>query len=191
MFPNLKTAEVSEVTNYLTAGVHSVKIDEIKSSSSVEGYKGNPYVEYKVSNSEGIQYIKFWGITKDTSEKAAKVKTEMFKTFLHNAGVKNFDVFVSAAKEAVGKNINVCLSEEEYWNNDRDTGEPKIRKAIRYKFSSPVGQSITWKESYNKSLPIDQMAEFKAAHEAHISAMTGGVESTDDFHSADDLNNPF
>jgi len=178
MFPDLKKAEVKETTNYLQAGVHTVTVDEVKSSNSIDGYTGKPYVEFKVSNEKGIQQLRFQGIDESTSEAAARVRTEIFKGFLQNAGAKNFDVFPTACKETLGNKVNVCLASREYWTNDKDTGEPTVRTSVDYKFSGTMDRTITWKDSYNKALTPADQAAYRAAHEAHVTALSGGEAQT-------------
>ena len=178
MFPDLKSAEVKEVTNYLQAGVHTVTVGEVKSSNSIEGYTGTPYVEFKVSNEAGVQQLRFQGIDANTSSAAARVRTEIFKGFLQNAGAKTFDVFPTACKETVGNKVNVCLATREYWTNDKDTGEPTIRTSVDYKFSGTVDKAITWKDSYNKVLNTADLSAYKAAHEAHVMSLSGGEAQT-------------
>ena len=86
MFPDLNKVEVKETTSYLTAGAHKVRVDEMRNSNQKEGYTGTPYVEFKVSNKDGISYLKFSGVDNNTSENAARVRTEIFKGFLHATG---------------------------------------------------------------------------------------------------------
>tara|TARA_R110000851_G_scaffold117849_1_gene244849 strand:- start:938 stop:1486 length:549 start_codon:yes stop_codon:yes gene_type:complete len=179
MFPDLKQTEVKEVANYLQAGVHTVTVNEVKSSNSIEGYTGTPYVEFKVSNEVGIQQLRFQGVDANTSAAAAKVRTEIFKAFLQNAGAKSFDVFPTACKEILGNKVNVCLATREYWTNDKETGEPTIRQSVDYKFSNTQDKTITWKDSYNKVLNTADQAAYKAAHEAHVTALSGGTTTTE------------
>ena len=187
MFPDLKSTEVKEVASYLQEGIHAVKVDEVKSSNTIEGYTGTPFVEFKVSNEKGTQTLRFQGTDSTTSAIAARVRTEIFKGFLVNAGAKSFDNLAVACKEAVGSSIKVCLSSREYWNNDKVTGAPILRKSIDYKFSGKSTKELVMKDSYNKSLSSEDLLAFKAANEAHIMAMSG--ETTQAGHPAD--NTPF
>lgn len=183
MFPDLKSTEVKEQKSYLKEGVYLVKITEVKSSNSIEGYTGMPFVEFSVVNKEGTQSLRFQGVDSTTSEAAARVRTEIFKGFLQNAGAVKFDSLVAACKEVVGNKVNVCLASREYWNNDKETGAPIVRKSIDYKFSSKEGSSLTMKESYNKKLSAEDQAAFVAANDAYVIAMTG--ESTQAGNPAD------
>lgn len=169
MFPDLNTVEVKEQTSYLPAGIHQVSIVEMSNSNQKQGYTGTPYVEFKVSNEEGISNLRFSGVEKDvTSENAARVRTEIFKGFLQSAGAKSFTNLPVACKETMGNKITVCLREREYWTNDKETGAPVIKKMVEYKFAGTAGKSVTWKDSYNKNLSESDRASYQAAHDAFI-----------------------
>jgi len=173
MFPNLDKVEVKESVNYLPAGVHEVTVDEMKNSTQRTDYTGTPYVEFKVSNSNGISYLRFNGVDNNTSEKAAEIRTKIFKEFLQSAGAKTFGNLPTACKEVVGGKINVCLAEREYWTNDKETGEPVVKTITEYKFANPSGKSITWKDSFNKKLSPSDSAAYKAAYDAHVNSSGG------------------
>ncbi|MAY52259.1 MAG: hypothetical protein CMC75_03225 [Flavobacteriaceae bacterium] len=178
MFPDLNKVEVKETTSYLTAGIHEVKIDEMRNSNQKEGYTGTPYVEFKVSNKDGISYLKFSGVDANTSENAARVRTEIFKGFLQTAGATSFNSLPTACKEALGNKINVCLREREYWTTDKDTGAPVVKTVVEYKFANPVGKSISWQDKYNQKLSPADQAAYKAANDAFL--MSQGNVQTDD-----------
>ena len=74
MFDNLNEVEVSTVTNYLQAGVHKVRVIEVKTSDQREGYTGMPYTEFKVQNREGIAYLKMSGADNTTSAAAIEIQ---------------------------------------------------------------------------------------------------------------------
>lgn len=169
MFPNLDTVEVKEQVSYLPAGIHQVSVVGMSNSNQKQGYTGTPYVEFKVSNDEGISNLRFSGVEKDvTSENAARVRTEIFKGFLQSAGAKSFNNLPIACKEVLGSKITVCLREREYWTNDKETGAPVVKKMVEYKFASTAGKNITWKDSYNKTLSETDQTSYQAAHDAFI-----------------------
>ena len=169
MFPNLDTVEVKEQVSYLPAGIHQVSVVGMSNSNQKQGYTGTPYVEFKVSNDEGISNLRFSGVEKDvTSENAARVRTEIFKGFLQSAGAKTFNNLPVACKEVLGSKITVCLREREYWTNDKETGAPVVKKMVEYKFASTAGKNITWKDSYNKTLSEADQTSYQAAHDAFI-----------------------
>ena len=172
MFPDLEQIELKEMSSYLQAGVHTVKVDSVKSSESIEGYLGNPYTEFKVSNENGIASIRLGGVDKTTSPAASNIRRKIFKEFVASTGVKDFKSWITACKSTVGATIEVCLANREYWTNDKDSGEPVIKSITDYKFSKRQGQSIEWLESYNKALKPSDMEAFKAARDAYIAAST-------------------
>lgn len=178
MFPNLDKVEVKETESYLPAGVHEVTVNEMKNSTQRTDYSGTPYVEFRVSNSNGISYLKFSGVDNNTSEKAAEIRTKIFKGFLTAAGAKTFGNLPTACKEVIGNKINVCLAEREYWTNDKETGEPVVKTVTEYKFANPPGKSITWKDSYNKKLSAADSAAFQAAYDAHVNSNSGTTTDT-------------
>jgi len=178
MFPDLNKVEVKETTSYLTAGAHKVRVDEMRNSNQKEGYTGTPYVEFKVSNKDGISYLKFSGVDGNTSENAARVRTEIFKGFLQATGAKSFNSLPTACKEALGSTINVCLREREYWTTDKETGAPVVKTVVEYKFANPENRAVVWNDRFNQALnPVD-LAAYKAANDAFL--MSQGNVQTDD-----------
>lgn len=169
MFPDLNKVEVKEQVSYLPAGIHQVSVVSMSNSNQKQGYTGTPYVEFKVSNDDGISNLRFSGVEKNvTSENAARVRTEIFKGFLQSAGAKSFNNLPVACKEVLGSKITVCLREREYWTNDKETGAPVVKKMVEYKFASAAGKNITWKDSYNKTLSEADQTSYQAAHDAFI-----------------------
>ncbi len=164
MFPNLKNTEIESRKERLGAGVHSVIIKAFKSSFDNAEYKGTPYMEFVVEDRTGaVAYLKFGAVDEHTSPEAARVRTEIFKSFLINAGVSNFESPQVAAKEAIGNFIEVCLCEREWWTVDKETDRPVIKTRVEYKFSGKTGRPLLFKESYNKPLSPAQRADYEAA----------------------------
>ena len=166
MFPKLnetklKTPETK--SDYLGAGAHTVEIRKFKTSDEVPGYQGTPYTEFMVGNDTGLAFLKFSGIDAHTSEAAAKVRTEIFKSFLTSAGCSNFTDPHIACNSIIDKKVEVCLAKREYWTTDKDTNKPVIKSRTEYKFANPVGQKITFKESFNKPLSAEDRAAYEQA----------------------------
>lgn len=172
MFDNLDNVVVKESVNYLPAGVHEVTVDKVSTSAQRDGYTGTPYTEFKVSNSNGVAFLKMSGADSNTSENAIRVRKEIFKGFLQAAGAKTFNNIPVACNETIGNKITVCLGEREYWTNDKDTGEPVIKTVVEYKFANGEGKPITWMDKYNKKLSPSDQAAYRAAHEAYVSSNT-------------------
>lgn len=176
MFPNLKNTEVktSEYKDYLSAGAHTVQIKAVRTSDEVPGYQGTPFFEFTAENDNGSALLKFMGVDSHTSEAAARVRTEIFKSFLMNAGATNFENGHASATSIIGKTLEVCLASREYWTTDKDTDKPVIRTRVEYKFSNPKGKIINFKDSYNKSLS----AEDRAAYERALEFASGNSNNT-------------
>ena len=177
MFDSLENVEVKETVNYLPAGVHEVTIKELKTSAQRTDYTGTPYTEFKVSNSNGISFLKMSGADEKTSDNAIRVRKEIFKGFLQAAGAKTFSNIPVACNETIGNKINVCLGEREYWTNDKDTGEPVVKKIVEYRFANSSGKPITWMDKYNKKLSPSDSAAYKAAYEAHVGNNSGTTDN--------------
>lgn len=164
MFPNLKNTEIESRQERLQAGVHSVTIKAFKSSFENTEYKGTPYMEFVVQDDNGaVAYLKFNAVDSHTSPEASRVRTEIFKSFLINAGATSFESPQEASKAVVGNRLEVCLSEREWWTVDKDTDMPVIRTRVEYKFSGKLGRTLTFKPSYNKPLSPADRAEYESA----------------------------
>ena len=166
MFPKLNETKIETPTiksDYLGAGAHTVEIRKFKTSDEVPGYQGTPYTEFMVGNDTGIAFLKFSGIDSQTSEAAARVRTEIFKSFLMAAGATTFQDPHMACNSILNKNVEVCLAKREYWTTDRDTNKPEIKSRTEYKFANPLGQKITFKESFNKPLSAEDRAAYESA----------------------------
>ena len=167
MFPKLEETDVtsnnSMQSNYLGPGAHTVSIKSFKTSDENAGYQGTPYFEFIVENDEGVAFLKFNGIDSHTSEAAAKVRTSIFKSFLVAAGATTYKDPQMSANSILGKRVEVCLASREYWTTDKDTNKPVIKSRTEYKFANPVGQKITFKESFNKPLSAQDRAAYEEA----------------------------
>tara|TARA_Y100001938_G_scaffold144345_1_gene218739 strand:- start:1565 stop:2113 length:549 start_codon:yes stop_codon:yes gene_type:complete len=174
MFPKLNETKIENAStpksDYLGAGAHTVEIRKFKTSDEVPGYQGTPYTEFMVGNDEGIAFLKFSGVDSHTSEAAAKVRTEIFKSFLISAGATTFQDPHMACNTVINNKIEVCLAKREYWTTDKDTNIPQIKSRVEYKFANPAGKKITFKDSYNKPMS----AEDRARYEEALSLSQGG-----------------
>ena len=167
MFPKLEETDVTSnnnmQSNYLGAGAHTVSIKSFKTSDENAGYQGTPYFEFIVENDEGVAFLKFNVIDSHTSEAAAKVRTSIFKSFLVAAGATTYKDPQMSSSSVIGKRVEVCLASREYWTTDKDTNKPIIKSRTEYKFANPIGQKITFKESFNKPLSAEDRAAYEAA----------------------------
>ena len=166
MFPKLNETKLKDSelkSDYLGTGAHTVEIRKFKTSDEVPGYQGPPYTEFMVGNDKGIAFLKFTGIDNYTSEVASRVRTEIFKSFLTSAGCSNFTDPHMACNSVVDNKVEVCLARREYWTTDKDTNKPEIKSRVEYKFANPCGRKITFKESYNKSLSLEDRSKYEEA----------------------------
>ena len=171
MFPKLEETDVTSnnttQSSYLGPGAHTVSIKSFKTSDENAGYQGTPYFEFIVENDEGVAFLKFNGIDSHTSEAAAKVRTSIFKSFLVAAGATTYKDPQMSANSILGKRVEVCLASREYWTTDKDTNKPVIKSRTEYKFANPLGQKITFKESFNKPLSAEDRAAYEQALKLH------------------------
>ena len=166
MFPKLEETDVTSnntQSSYLGPGAHTVSIKSFKTSDENAGYQGTPYFEFIVENDEGVAFLKFNGIDSHTSEAAARVRTSIFKGFLVASGATTYKDPQMSSNSILGKRVEVCLASREYWTTDRDTNKPVIKSRTEYKFANPLGQKITFKESFNKSLSAEDRAAYEDA----------------------------
>ena len=167
MFPKLEETDVTSNNNsqssYLGPGAHTVAIKSFKTSDENAGYQGTPYFEFIVENDEGVAFLKFNGIDSHTSEAAARVRTSIFKSFLVASGATTYKEPQMSANSILGKRVEVCLASREYWTTDKDTNRPVIKSRTEYKFANPIGQKITFKESFNKILSAEDRAAYEEA----------------------------
>ena len=166
MFPKLEETDVTSnnmQSNYLGPGAHTVSLKSFKTSDENAGYQGTPYFEFIVENDEGVAFLKFNGIDSHTSEAAAKVRTSIFKSFLVASGATTYKDPQMSANSILGKRVEVCLASREYWTTDKDTNKPVIKSRTEYKFANPIGQKITFKESFNKILSAEDRAAYEEA----------------------------
>ena len=166
MFPKLNETKIESSatkSDYLGEGAHTVEIRKFKTSDEVPGYQGTPYTEFMVGNDKGIAFLKFTGVDNYTSEAAARVRTEIFKSFLIAAGCSNFTDPHMSCNSITDNKVEVCLVKREYWITDKDTNKPEIKSRVEYKFANPYGRQITFKNSYNKSLSLEDRAKYEEA----------------------------
>tara|TARA_A100000172_G_scaffold72398_1_gene53506 strand:- start:263 stop:811 length:549 start_codon:yes stop_codon:yes gene_type:complete len=166
MFPKLNETKLKTPdtkSDYLGPGAHTVEIRKFKTSDEVPGYQSTPYTEFMVGNDSGIAFLKFTGVDNYTSEAAARVRTEIFKSFLTAAGCINFTDPHIACNSILNNKVEVCLARREYWTTDKETNKPEIKSRVEYKFASPHGRKITFKDSYNKPMSAEERARYNNA----------------------------
>ena len=163
MFENMESITLEEKASYLKEGAYLVKVKSIKSSENEAKKPKIPYVEFTVESSNGsLAKLKFLGSDSNTSDKAKEIRLKIFKQFLYNCGVREFNNWVESCNQAIGKSVNVCLAKRDYWTNDSD-GKPVIRNVVEYKFSNPENKPIAFDVKYNKGLSQEDMRAYNEA----------------------------
>jgi len=147
-------------TEYITEGAHHCEVISVETSSSRENYSGAPYIMFNVKSGNKLGRARFWAIRESDKPSSQEWKAKQLKEFLVNCGVTDFSDDAESIKQAVGKKVNITFIYEEYVTNNRDTDEPMIRKAIKYRWSSKDGTKIAYKEEYNQPLSKEDMKDY-------------------------------
>ena len=66
--------------------------------------------------------------------------------------------------DAIGKSLMITFISEEYIGINRDTKEPVIRSATKYRWSAKSGGRCTYNADMNQELNEEQMSEFSMKH---------------------------
>ena len=170
-------AQSNTKKEYVTEGAYRCKITGMTTSQDKENYKGSPFIEFDVVTEDNKNgRCRFWVIKETDPPKSVEWKAKSLKDFLVNAGVRNFATDNEAFDEAMGKWINVVFTFEEYLTTNRDTGEPKIGKMIRYRWSSKDGEQITYNPDYNKPLSPEDKQQYQYLLEQHNASGSSPLE---------------
>ena len=139
---------------------------------------------------EKVEYItpgayecKITGITTTDKPSTQEWKKKQMKEFLINAGVKDFSDDSKAMNSAIGNSLMVTFISEEYIGVNRDTQEPVIREATKYRWSAKIGGKCSYNNDMNQQLNEEQMSEFSMKHSEWTkanNAVSSAVENDDD-----------
>ena len=69
---------------------------------------------------------------------------------------------------------------EEYIGINKETEEPVIRTAVKYRWSSKLGGKCTYNNDMNKTLSNEEMAEFSSKHASWGAAQAVAQDADDD-----------
>ena len=163
-------------TQYITEGAYNCEIISVETSASREDYGGAPYIMFNVKSGNKLGRARFWAIRESDKPSTKEWKAKQLKEFLVNCGVSDFSDDAESIKQAVGKKVNITFIYEEYVTNNRETDEPMIRKAIKYRWSSKDGAKIAYKEEYNQPLSKEDMKDYMQKKEKFDSNSKGEVE---------------
>ena len=153
-----------EIVEYITPGAHECKITGITTSDQLDEYKGSPFIQYAVTSNGRMGRCRFWAVKQTDKPSTQEWKKKQMKEFLVNAGVKDFKDDSKAMNDAVGKSLMITFISEEYIGVNRDTQEPVIREATKYRWSAKEGEKCTYNNSMNQILKEVDMKEFRRRH---------------------------
>mgnify|MGYP003636275412 FL=1 len=172
-----------EKVEYITPGAYECKITGITTSDQLDEYKGSPFIQYAVSSNGKVGRCRFWAVKQTDKPSTQEWKKKQMKEFLINAGVKDFSDDSKAMNSAIGNSLMVTFISEEYIGVNRDTQEPVIREATKYRWSAKIGGKCSYNNDMNQQLNEEQMSEFSMKHSEWTkanNAVSSAVENDDD-----------
>jgi hypothetical protein len=153
-----------EKVEYITPGAHECTITGITTSEQLEDYKGSPFIDYTVTSNSKIGRCRFWVVKQTDKPSTQEWKKKQLKEFLVNAGVKDFTDDSKAMNNAIGKSLMITFISEEYIGGNKETQEPVIRQATKYRWSAKIGGKCTYNQNMNQELSEEEMSEFSMKH---------------------------
>jgi len=169
-----------EKVEYITPGAYECKITGLTTSDQLEDYKGSPFIQYSVTSNGKAGRCRFWAVKETDKPSTKEWKTKQIKDFLINSGVKDFSDDSKAMNEAIGKSLMITFISEEYIGINRDTKEPVIRSATKYRWSAKSGGKCTYNHDMNQTLTDEQMTEFSEKHSAWSKASKEVASTSED-----------
>ena len=172
-----------EKVEYITPGAHECKVTGITTSDQLDEYKGSPFVQFAVNSNGKMGRCRFWAVKETDKTSTQDWKKKQMKDFLVNAGVKDFSDDSKAMNDAIGKSLMITFISEEYIGVNRDTQEPVIREATKYRWSAKAGGKCTYNNDMNQVLSENDMKEFRRRHSEWTKAnneVNSAVENDDD-----------
>ena len=154
-----------EKVEYITPGAHECTITGITTSDQIEDYSSSPFISFTVNSNSKIGRCRFWAVKQTDKPSTQEWKKKQLKEFLVNAGVKDFQEDSKAINNAVNKSLMITFISEEYIGVNRETQEPIIREATKYRWSAKSGGKCTYNDDMNQVLSNEDMQEFKKRHE--------------------------
>jgi len=154
-----------EKVEYITPGAHECTITGITTSDQIEDYSSSPFISFTVNSNSKIGKCRFWAVKQTDKPSTQEWKKKQLKEFLVNAGVKDFQEDSKAINNAVNKSLMITFISEEYIGVNRETQEPIIREATKYRWSAKSGGKCTYNDDMNQVLSNEDMQEFKKRHE--------------------------
>ena len=174
------TKAQGEKVEYIEPGAHHCKITGLTTSDNLENYNGSPFIQYTVKSTNGkVGRCRFWVVKESDKPSTKEWKTKTLKDFLINAGVRDFSDDSNAMNDAIGKSLMIAFISEEYIGVNRETQEPVIRTAIKYRWSAKKGGKCTYNQNMNQTLSDVDMADFSTRH-SEWSKANSAVNNTEE-----------
>mgnify|MGYP003139079039 CR=1 FL=1 len=165
---NLNTAKSGqakgEKLEFLSPGAHKCKITGLKTSDELDDYNGSPFIEFAVTSNGKFGKCRFWAVKETDKPSTQEWKTKQMKDFLVNSGIRDFSDDSKAMNDALGKSLMIAFISDEYIGINRDTKEPTIRTALKYRWSAKLGGKCTYNQSMNQELSDEDMKDFQSRH---------------------------
>ena len=173
-------AAKKEKKEYLKKGCYTVTIKKMFDSKEDDNFRGKTHnLKYLVENEEGISYITFWQPKDSDTKKSRDWKNSQIMTFLMNAGVSDFSDPKAALEQAIGKEIQIALINEEYIKDD-GFGTLEKKSTVKYRWSAKVGNQIN--DANDNLLSEEDLSRLESKSEA----------AKQEYHSGADVDeNPF
>ena len=183
--------EYKKVEWLKTPGSYTVTINGWTDDEHEENYHGSPFIGFNLYTEDGRKNsTRFYKPKDGEKPSTSEFKRKLLKEFLVNAGVTSFDDMDAALNDAVGKRLQCVFCTEEYVGTDRETNEPVVRTALKYKFSKKMGQTIKYDAKYNKTLSPDAHKDFQELHRIWSESQAGSSNDNGvvfESHDGEDL----
>ena len=172
-----------EKVEYITPGAHECKITGMTTSDQLDDYSGSPFIDYAITSNGKVGRCRFWAVKETDKPSTQEWKKKQIKEFLVNAGVKDFKDDSRAMNLAINNSLMITFISEEYIGVNRETQEPIIREATKYRWSAKIGGKCNYNNDMNQTLSEEDMQEFRRKHSEWTKAndtVNANVSSQDD-----------
>jgi|TARA_R100001443_G_scaffold9108_1_gene18656 hypothetical protein len=146
---------------YLKPGAHHCKVVSITTSDLIDNYKGSPFITFNVTSNNKNGRVQMWAVKQTDKPSTQDWKKKQMKDFLVNAGVSDFSDDSKAMNDVIGKDLMITFISEEYVTVNRETGEPVIREAVKYRWSNKAGANCAYSPDMNKKLSNEDRDKYK------------------------------
>ena len=159
---NTISQKTKEKVDYLKEpGAYSCKIVSITTSDLLDNYKGSPFITFNVISDGKQGRVQMWAVKETDKPSTQEWKKKQMKDFLVNAGVKDFSDDSAAMNDSIGKELMITFITEEYISTDKETGNPIIRKALKYRWSNKSGANCLYNPDMNKQLSAEDKDKYR------------------------------